>query len=366
MTIRAAGILILNEIGQALFLRRGPGGDSPLTWCIPGGRIEDGETAIQAAVRECEEEAGFKADPAKLVAWTRSVRPREMAPDATAVEEGADEIDFTTFILRGVEAFMPTLGPAGDPEHVAFSWAPVDAPPEPLHPGCRIALAMFGLDELGIARAMAAGQLTSPQHYKNVALFDIRITGTGVAFRNEKKDGAKVIRKAEWVYRRPENYLTDEFVQRCMGLPVIMQHPEKALLDSDEFGMRVVGTIMLPYLKGDEVWGVAKIYDADTIETLEREQMSTSPGVLLGGRDDHKITMEDGSLVLIEGKPDLLDHIAICARGVWDKGGEPAGVSSAAVNDSDEPAADPQSRAVLAIAMSAGLMSLRMGSYLRN
>lgn len=391
MTTRAAGILILNEHGQALFLKRGPGGDCPGCWCTPGGRIEDGETAIEAAVRETEEEAGIKIDPAKLKLWTRAVKPRETTgaqptlpsgpqpsgwvapPVVTAIETtgrppdagdralvlDGEEVDFTTFITK-MEGFIPVLGPEGAPEHIAFSWAPCAAPPEPLHPGCRIALAMFGLDELGIARAMAAGELTSPQHYKNVALFDIRITGTGVAFRNEKKVDGKVVRKAEWVFRRPENYLTDEFVQRCMGLPVIMQHPEKALLNSDEFGARVVGTIMLPYLKGDEVWGVAKVYDADTIEILETEQMSTSPGVLLSGHDDHKITMEDGSLLLIEGKLDLLDHISICALGVWDKSGPATGVNSIVVNDSNDLLNGEISRSVVAIAMGVSVLSRRM------
>jgi 8-oxo-dGTP pyrophosphatase MutT (NUDIX family) len=353
MTIRAAGCLILNEFGQALFLKRGPGGDSPGLWAFPGGRLEPGEAAIAAAVRETLEESGAKLDPAKLKLWSRAVSPRETtgapptpppggpaeppaivgADPAGAEMLAGEEVDFTTFITKA-ESFTPELGPAGAPEHVAYAWAPPDAPPEPLHPGCRVALAMFDLDELGIARAMAAGQLASPQHYKNVALFDIRITGTGVAYRNAKTVDGKIVRPAEWVYRKPENYLTDEFVQRCNGLPVIMRHPEKALLNSAEFGMRIVGTIMLPFLKGDEVWGIAKIYDADAVEMLETEQMSTSPGVLLSGHDDQKITMEDGSPLLIEGKPALLDHIAICERGVWDKGGDPDGVNSIAVGDS--------------------------------
>lgn len=352
--IRAAGILILNEHGQALFLKRGPGGDMPGLWAFPGGRLEDGESTIEAAIRETEEEAGVKIPEKSLRPWTRAVSARETtgaaptpapgAPAATPVAiaqaPGAavlagEGVDFTTYLVKR-EGFEPVLGPVEGPEHVAYAWAPVDAPPEPLHPGCRVALAMFAMDELGIARAMMAGELTSPQHYKNVALFDIRITGTGVAFRNEKKDDkGKVVRAAEWVYRRPENYLTDEFVQRCNGLTVIMKHPEKAILNSKEFGMRAVGSVMLPYVKGDEVWGIAKVYDSDAVEILETTQMSTSPGVLLSGHDDQRITMEDGSPLLIEGKPALLDHIAICERGVWDKGGEPDGVNSIAIGDSD-------------------------------
>jgi hypothetical protein len=120
-----------------------------------------------------------------------------------------------------------------------------------------------------------------------------------------------------------------------------MQHPKKALLNSNEFDMRAIGSMFLPYIGDggshpvDEVWGIAKIYDADAIEVLETEPMSTSPGVLLGGSSagDYKVMMEDGKPLLVEGKPALLDHIAICELGVWDKGGEPEGVNSIAVGD---------------------------------
>jgi hypothetical protein len=44
----------------------------------------------------------------------------------------------------------------------------------------------------------------------------------------------------------------------------------------------------------------------------------------------------EGQNFLIEGKPSLLDHIAICPAGVWDKGRTPSGVSTSAVRgDSD-------------------------------
>jgi len=332
--------------GKALFLKRGPGGDYPGFWGFPGGRLEDGEAAIAAAIRETREEAGVSLEEKKLEPWARRVAPREttgavptpVAP-GQAVEPGpVDDVDFTTFIARAEEEFVPVLGPKDSPEHVAWAWAPPYEPPEPLHPGCRIALAKLTLDELGIARAIRDGELTSPQRYKNVSLFALRISGTGVSYRSDKKDDdGKIIREAEFVYRRPENYLTEEFLARCNGLPVIMFHPEKGLLNSEEFENRVVGTIVLPYLKGDEVWGIAKIYDDRAVEALTNGPMSTSPGVLLSGTGDQRITMEDGSPLLIEGKPALVDHLAICQVGVWDKGGEPSGVLATAIGDSSMP-----------------------------
>jgi 8-oxo-dGTP pyrophosphatase MutT (NUDIX family) len=355
--IRAAGILLVDKEGRALFLKRGSGGDNPGEWCFPGGRIEDGETSIEAAVRETEEEAGYRADAGKLSLWTTRIANRETTGAAPTPGPGEGQVnaaggaplpiggvpsgdaivaegqvEFTTFLLKGIDNFVPNID-ASD-EHVAYAWAPLNQPPEPLHPGCRVALDRFSMDELGVAKAIREGDLTSPQHYANLDLFDLRITGTGVAYRRALD---------EFVYRRPEHYLTAEFLERCAGLPVIMMHPEGDTLDPKEFSDRIVGTMMLPYLGDgiqhpvDEVWGIAKIYDDGAAQLMRERQLSTSPAVVVvRSADSTKLKMEDGSTLLIEGKPALLDHLAICVRGVWDKGGEPNGVnSSEARKDSD-------------------------------
>ena len=201
-------------------------------------------------------------------------------------------------------------------------WASIDHPPTPLHPGDKVILERFGMNELDVARAMQQGRLTSPQYYENVALFNLRITGTGVAYRH-KLD--------EYAWRDPSLYLNDEFLARCNGLPVIFEHPKTNVLTSDEFKDRMVGTIMLPYIRGEEVWGIAKIYDAAAAEMMSSEQLSTSPAVVWRDPDvNDKLETESGAKFLIEGKPSLLDHLAICEQGVWDKGGEPTGVATTA------------------------------------
>ena len=348
--ILAAGILILNKEGQALFVKRGDGGDSPGTWCVPGGRVEPGEGFRAAAIRETEEEAGLTLKPEQLLRWTRSQAPRETTgavptpvpgdpasvvspsevvtnnlPGEAQVIPG-EEVDFTTFIVKGIENFTPTL----NYENVAFAWAPVDQPPEPLHPGCRVALDRFTMNELGVARAIASGALVSPQKYGNVTLFDIRITGTGRAVRylDRKVEGQEEKEKyKEFVWRDPAIYLNDEFLARCNGLPVVWVHPEKATLDSEEYHERNIGSVFLPYVKDSEVWAVAKIYDDAAIKMMSEEQLSTSPGVVLGAKRT-KLNLEGGDVLLFEDEPFQLDHVAVVEAGVWDLGGEPAGVAT--------------------------------------
>lgn len=301
---RGAGVMFVTKAGQVLFLKRGINGDCAGMWCFPGGGIEEGESAENAARREVEEETGYSAEGA-LEPWTRS------APTGC---------DFTTFVSRIDEPFMPKL----NDEHVGYAWAPIDAPPEPLHPGCGVSLAKLNMDELGLARAIAAGELTSPQKFKNFWLFDMRITGTGVAYRPKIN---------EFVYRRPEHYLTEDYLARCNGLPVILMHPEKAVLDSQEFSDRVIGSMMLPYVKENEVWGIARIYDDAAAAMMIDRKLSTSPSVVLRNADNAKMKLEDGSTLLIEGKPALMDHLAVCENGVWDKGEGPKGIRSETITE---------------------------------
>jgi hypothetical protein len=188
-----------------------------------------------------------------------------------------------------------------------------------LHPGVETALRRLSMTETDVAEAIRDGEMASPQPFENTLLADMRISGTGVSYRPKLK---------EWVYRRPGIYLSDEFLKRCAGIPVIYQHPDKAVLDSDSFGEQVVGTMQLPYLKGEEVWGVARIYDRSTMKDLLSGKMGdTSPSVVF--RDpkvNYEIKLENGETMLVEGNPSYVDHLAICERGVWSKGGDPTGI----------------------------------------
>ena len=166
------------------------------------------------------------------------------------------------------------------------------------------------------AEAMRDGELASPQKDGDFWLFDVRITGTGVAYRDSID---------EWAIRDPKKWLSDEFVERCNGLAVIFGHPERSGLNSEEFQQRAIGSIVLPYIKGDEVWGIAKIFDADAAALMQTTHRSTSPGVT-PPQGSQAITLEDGTKVLPEGLPLILDHLAVCEAGVWDKDGPPEGI----------------------------------------
>jgi 8-oxo-dGTP pyrophosphatase MutT (NUDIX family) len=334
--IRAAGIMFLTKAGETLLLKRGPGGDYPGFWCFPGGTTEADETAEETATRETIEELGFLPD-GKRIPWVRRIATRDahvyqendLPTEAHSQETPSlpgepgpnEDVDFTTFLQKVPDRFDPKL----NGEHTGFAWALPSEPPEPLHPGARIALDRLAMDEVGVARAIAAGELTSPQRYENVWLFAIRITGTGMAYRAGLD---------EHVWRDPSLYLNDDFLARCNGLSVIWVHPDKSLLDSDEFADRIIGSVLLPYIQGPDVWAIAKVYDDNAAAEMQAKQFSTSPAVnFLDPTVNTTIEMEDGRKMLIEGKPSLLDHIAIVTLGVWDKSGPPTGVLNHALSE---------------------------------
>ena len=305
-----AGILFrVREKGPLfLLLQRKDTGE----WAQPGGHLEAGETPEGAAVRECEEEIGGCPDG---IRW--AVR-RNSIPKGKGI--------FTCFLQDVAQPFEPEL----NDEHTNWGWFSPDALPQPMHRKVSETIERVTGNELDIAKRMAAGELLSPQRYENMWLFDIRITGTGTSYRGSI---------GEYVYRPPEKVLTDEYVQRCNGLALIFMHPKKkdpdeekknpqVILDTENFRERSIGSVVLPYIKGQEIRGIAKVFDDDAALLMRTTHTSTSPAVVFrDAGSTETLKLDDGSTVLVEGDPSLIDHIAVCEDGVWDKGEGPTGVN---------------------------------------
>jgi len=90
----------------------------PNTWGLPGGKIEDGETLIQAIVRECTEEMGSMPEYIRLA-------PVEKF---TSADSG---FVYHTFFCSVAGEFCPTL----NEEHHGWAWITSGSLPKPLHPG---------------------------------------------------------------------------------------------------------------------------------------------------------------------------------------------------------------------------------------
>lgn len=298
MAIFGSGIMFRQ--GKFVFLiQRSDDG----TWCQPGGTVEPGELAIDAARREVLEEVGYQYDG--------PLTPHSVYGD------------YLTFRAEVPERFEAKL----NDESLAAGWFHIDDMPKPLHQPFAEMLAQQALNETEVAALIADGTLSSPQFFINMWMFAIRVTGTGVTWRSADQQMA---------FRNPDDYLTPEFLQRVAGVPLIWLHPEKNKLDSDEFAKRVIGTLTNSWVADNgEVWAVARVYDAEAAEIMATRQLSTSPTVTFSEMQDSIIKI-DGQPLLVEGSPVLLDHVAICEQGVWDKLLAPTGVKSDSIPNEAE------------------------------
>ncbi|MEY8579881.1 NUDIX hydrolase [Enterobacter roggenkampii] len=298
MAIFGSGIMFRQ--GKYVFLiQRSDDG----TWCQPGGTVEPGELAIDAARREVLEEVGYQYDG--------PLTPHSVYGD------------YLTFRAEVPERFEAKL----NDESLAAGWFHIDDLPKPLHQPFAEMLAQQALNETEVAALIADGTLSSPQFFINMWMFAIRVTGTGVTWRSADQQMA---------FRNPDDYLTPEFLQRVAGLPLIWLHPEKNTLDSNEFAKRVIGTLTNSWVADNgEVWAIARVYDAEAAEIMATRQLSTSPTVKFVEVPDSIIEI-DGQPLLVEPSPELLDHVAICEQGVWDKLLAPTGVKSDSIPNEAE------------------------------
>ena len=90
----------------------------PGTWGLPGGKMDTGETLIQAIERECSEEMGSMPEYIRLA-------PLEKF---TSADHG---FVYHTFFCSVTREFTPVL----NNEHVGWAWISAGHWPKPMHPG---------------------------------------------------------------------------------------------------------------------------------------------------------------------------------------------------------------------------------------
>lgn len=103
--------------GRYLYLMRDDP-KHPDTWGLPGGRLENNESLLDAMYRECQEELGAMPDYIKLV-------PLEKFTTAD------QHFAYHTFFCFVATEFVPEL----NHEHTGWAWIASGTWPKPMHPG---------------------------------------------------------------------------------------------------------------------------------------------------------------------------------------------------------------------------------------
>ena len=119
---RAAGLLIeRSDNGQILLLLRSAEVMDPGLWGIPGGRVEPGESDLEAALAETEEELG--GFPSLQVIGEKSMR--------------SGDFTYTTFFASMPGELAQAWTPQLNWENDEWKWFSKNKLPIRLHPGVR-------------------------------------------------------------------------------------------------------------------------------------------------------------------------------------------------------------------------------------
>lgn len=111
----AAGVILRTPDGKVLLLKRSENeGNYKGHWALPGGGADPGEAAMDAAIRECAEETGFRPEGLRLLGSIKT--PNGML--------------FHTYEADVTAPFVATL----NDEHTEHGWFGKDALPSPMHP----------------------------------------------------------------------------------------------------------------------------------------------------------------------------------------------------------------------------------------
>lgn len=117
LTQGVGALIYAKNTGRSLFLLRS-NGSWPLTWALPGGKVDRGETVVTGLIREILEELGGKIIDPKFI-------PIEKF---TSTDH---KFVYHTFFISVNNEFTPIL----NDEHVGYAWLPLNYAPKPLHPG---------------------------------------------------------------------------------------------------------------------------------------------------------------------------------------------------------------------------------------
>lgn len=117
MKIQSAGIVIVDFSGvvpTALCLL-----DDFHQWDFPKGHVEKGETLLQGAIRETEEESGLSVGDFRITGWSAST--------GTYKVPRGNKVATYFFAERtsNMQPYLPVNPHIGKPEHISLSWFPI-------------------------------------------------------------------------------------------------------------------------------------------------------------------------------------------------------------------------------------------------
>ena len=130
----AVGVIAVQD--DALLLIRRGHGPAAGRWSVPSGRIERGETAAEAIVRELQEETGLAGVCGPLIGWAIAelaigVLRALLVPATTAIVARGGGVD-AIVTAQAVQTLLGTALGAGLVVWLAYALVTLARPPKPV------------------------------------------------------------------------------------------------------------------------------------------------------------------------------------------------------------------------------------------
>jgi len=136
----------------------------------------------------------------------------------------------------------------------------------------------------------------------------VRITGTG---KTERRDADGNVFVEE---RLKTEYFAPNVLKHCAALPILEGHPKGDLLTAETLkDSKIVGQTIDAWIQGEEIWGLARVYDKSLMAKLGKSIGSTSPGVWVVATE----CKHPG--VVQKEIPFEINHLAFVRAGHWDQ-----------------------------------------------
>ena len=254
----AAGVMMTDPDGRALFLRRSGEGDHPGEWCWPGGGVDLGETPEEAARREVEEETGHRIDG-----------------DLSPVDHSQSDVEFSTFAHKLPAPYEPRL----NDEHSEHVWAHPSKPPQPLHPGVAATLQKLKGDgaedkclpamDAAIALALDRDTNRNIDGDGHLRVKHNLLTRAEVSpYRGQEINDVEPLgldpNRIYYLYRLPDEL--KKGAETLEGKPILIKH--KPISADDHPEELVVGAVSNPELAGDELYGDLSVWTRGAVGAI--------------------------------------------------------------------------------------------------
>lgn len=163
------------------------------------------------------------------------------------------------------------------------------------------------LKETEILNAYKLGLQRGIVEDENCFYIPVRVTGVGDTIRIDES-GKPYVEE-----RLKAEYFTPEVLAACSRLPITLEHPEGQLLSPKTIDKaKIIGLTLHAYIKDEEIWAIAKVFDKSIIKLFGSEIHSTSPGISCF----YVIITDDGK---VKEGPAEINHLAFVSRGHWDQ-----------------------------------------------